>query len=97
MVAHNLTIISMQARTARYLGAPEAAQGVLDVVGDSAKDALRDLRRMLAVHLPGNQRMRGPASGEKLRNLRCQKLAEHDKAQGRAPEGVEGEQGQARG
>ncbi|MCK1799785.1 histidine kinase [Micrococcus sp. XM4230B] len=49
VVAHNLTIISMQARTARYLGAPEAAQGVLDVVGDSAKDALRDLRRMLSI------------------------------------------------
>ena len=49
VVAHNLTIISMQARTARYLGAPEAAQGVLGVVGDSAKDALRDLRRMLSI------------------------------------------------
>ena len=49
VVAHNLTIISMQARTARYLGTPEAAQSVLDVVGDSAKDALRDLRRMLSV------------------------------------------------
>lgn len=49
VVAHNLTIISMQARTAQYLGTPEAAQSVLAVVGDSAKDALVDLRRMLAI------------------------------------------------
>lgn len=49
IVAHNLTIISMQSRTAQYLGTPEAAQSVLKVVGDSAKDALVDLRRMLAI------------------------------------------------
>ena len=49
VVAHNLTIIAMQARTAQYLGTPEAAQSVLAVVGDSAKDALVDLRRMLAI------------------------------------------------
>ncbi|MDY6056083.1 MAG: histidine kinase [Micrococcus sp.] len=49
IVAHNLTIISMQARTAQYVGSPEAAVDVLRVVGDSAQDALRDLRRMLAV------------------------------------------------
>ena len=49
VVAHNLTIISMQARTARYIGTPEAALSVLDVVGDSAKDALVDLRRMLSI------------------------------------------------
>lgn len=59
--------------------------------------AKRDLKVMLSVHLPGKQRQRGPLSGERLRSLRCQKLAEHDKAQGRAPEGVDGDQGQARG
>jgi tRNA nucleotidyltransferase (CCA-adding enzyme) len=59
--------------------------------------AKRDLKVMLSVHLPGKQRQRGPLSGERLRNLRCQKLAEHDKAQGRAPEGVDGEQGPAQG
>ena len=42
--------------------------------------AKRDLTVMLSVHLPGKQRMRGPASGEKLRGLRCQKLAAADKA-----------------
>ena len=36
----------------------------------------KDLKLMLSVRLPGRQRMRGPASGEKLRNLRCQRLAE---------------------
>lgn len=49
VVAHNLTIIAMHARTAQYLGTPDAAQGVLEVVGDSAKDALVDLRRMLSI------------------------------------------------
>ncbi len=45
----------------------------------------RDLKLMLSVHLPGGQRMRGPISGDKLRSLRCQKLAEADKAAGRTP------------
>ncbi|KHK01194.1 HD domain-containing protein [Desulfovibrio sp. TomC] len=61
------------------------------VRADSGHDvfplAKRDLKVMLSVHLPGRQRQRGPISGERLRNLRCQKLAEHDKSQGRAPEG----------
>lgn len=49
IVAHNLTIISMQARTAQFVGTDEAARQALDVVGGSAKDALVDLRRMLAL------------------------------------------------
>ncbi|SJN31549.1 two-component system sensor kinase [Micrococcus lylae] len=49
IVAHNLTIISMQARTAQFVGTDEAARQALDVVGSSAKDALVDLRRMLAL------------------------------------------------
>ena len=48
--------------------------------------AKRDLTIMLSVHLPGKQRMRGPASGEKLRGLRCQKLAAEDKARGDRPD-----------
>jgi tRNA nucleotidyltransferase (CCA-adding enzyme) len=59
------------------------------VAADSGEDVFplvkRDLKIMLAVHLPGKQRMRGPISGEKLRNLRCQKLAEADKAAGIVP------------
>ncbi|MHC1788785.1 HD domain-containing protein [Solidesulfovibrio sp.] len=49
--------------------------------------AKRDLKVMLSVHLPGRQRQRGPISGERLRSLRCQKLAEQDRDQGRTPEG----------
>lgn len=49
IVAHNLTIISMQARTAQFVGTDEAARQALAVVGGSAKDALVDLRRMLAL------------------------------------------------
>lgn len=49
IVAHNLTIISMQTGAAAYLGTAEAAQDVLRVVGDSAREALVDLRRMLSV------------------------------------------------
>jgi tRNA nucleotidyltransferase (CCA-adding enzyme) len=59
------------------------------VRADSGEDVLplvkRDMKCMLSVHLPGKQRMRGPASGEKLRSLRCQKLAEADKAAGIVP------------
>ena len=55
----------------------------LTVAADSGVDVAplvnRDLKRMLAVHLPGRQRMRGPESGAKLRSLRCQKLAEADR------------------
>jgi signal transduction histidine kinase len=47
IVAHNLTIISMQARAAKYAGTDEAARKAVDVIGDSAGEALVDLRRML--------------------------------------------------
>jgi len=55
----------------------------LTVQADSGADisplVRRDLKCILSVHLPGRQRMRGPESGAKLRNLRCQKLAEADR------------------
>jgi signal transduction histidine kinase len=47
VVAHNLTIIAMQARTAQFVGTDEAARQAVEVVGDSAKTALVDLRHML--------------------------------------------------
>lgn len=70
-----------------WLHKHEMTEPLFEVVrADSGKDvwplALRDLKIMLSVHLPGKQRMRGPASGEKLRNLRCQKLAEAEKTWG---------------
>lgn len=49
IVAHNLTIISMQTRTAEFVGTEEAAREAVRVAGDSAKEALSDLRRMLAL------------------------------------------------
>lgn len=49
IVAHNLTIISMQARTAQFVGTEEAARTAVQVAGDSAKEALGDLRRMLTL------------------------------------------------
>jgi signal transduction histidine kinase len=49
IVAHNLTIISMQARAAKYAGSDEAARQAVDVIGDSAGEALIDLRRMLSL------------------------------------------------
>ena len=60
------------------------------VRADSGEDVsplvTRDVKCMLSVHLPGKQRMRGPLSGEKLRNLRCQKLSEMDRDLARARE-----------
>lgn len=68
IVAHNLTIISMQARTAQFVGTDEAARQALDVVGSSAKDALVDLRRMLALMreegVVGDQAQPGQAGSE---------------------------------
>lgn len=49
ILAHNLTIITMQASTAQFVGTGEAAQKALAVVDESAQDALVDLRRMLAL------------------------------------------------
>jgi signal transduction histidine kinase len=49
IVAHNLTIISMQTRAAQYAGTDEAARRAVDVVGHSATEALADLRRMLSL------------------------------------------------
>lgn len=66
-----------------WLHKHEFAEALFEMVkADSGEDlwplAERDLKIMLSVRLPGNQRMRGPASGERLRALRCQKLAETD-------------------
>jgi signal transduction histidine kinase len=49
IVAHNLTIISMQTRAAQYAGTDESARHAVDVVGHSATEALADLRRMLSL------------------------------------------------
>lgn len=49
IVAHNLTIISMQTRAAQYAGTDEAARQAVEVVGHSATEALADLRRMLSL------------------------------------------------
>ncbi len=63
------------------------------VRADSGQDLLplaqKDLKLILSVHLPGRQRMRGPVSGEKLRALRCQKLAEALKESEREDQGAE--------
>ncbi len=67
-----------------WLHKHELVEALFAVVhADSGQDVSpmvkRDLKLMLSVHLPGRQRMRGPESGAKLRNLRCQKLAEAEK------------------
>ncbi|MGM7666455.1 sensor histidine kinase [Microbacterium sp. A93] len=49
IVAHNLTIISMQARAAEYAGTDASAHDAIAVIGDSAGEALGDLRRMLSL------------------------------------------------
>lgn len=49
IVAHNLTIIAMQTRTAEYVGTEEAARQAVRVAAESAKEALSDLRRMLTL------------------------------------------------
>jgi tRNA nucleotidyltransferase (CCA-adding enzyme) len=77
-----------------WLHKHELVEPLFEVVrADSGEDVTglvkRDMKLMLSVHLPGKQRMRGPLSGEKLRNLRCQKLAEMDRKLGEDKEPAE--------
>lgn len=49
IVAHDITVISMQAKAAEFSGDPAVAQAALKVIGATAKEALQDLRVMLNV------------------------------------------------
>lgn len=49
IVAHDLTLIAMQARSGAYSRDPETMKEALDVVGDSSRAALKDLRRLLGI------------------------------------------------
>lgn len=49
IVAHDITVISMQAQAAGFSGDPAVAQAALKVIGVTAKEALQDLRVMLNV------------------------------------------------
>ncbi|KAA0977376.1 hypothetical protein FQ154_08775 [Paeniglutamicibacter gangotriensis] len=49
IVAHDITVISMQAKAAGFSGDPAVAQAALKVIGVTSKEALQDLRVMLNV------------------------------------------------
>lgn len=49
IVAHDITVISMQAKAAGFSGDPAVAQAALKVIGNTSKEALQDLRVMLNV------------------------------------------------
>lgn len=49
IVAHDITVISMQAQAAGFSGDPAVAQAALKVIGNTSKEALQDLRVMLNV------------------------------------------------
>lgn len=49
MVAHDITIIAMQSRAAQLDGSDCALKDALDIIGQSSRAALQDLRRMLAL------------------------------------------------
>ncbi|MGL3807564.1 sensor histidine kinase [Paeniglutamicibacter sp. R2-26] len=49
IVAHDITVISMQAKAAEFSGDPLVAQAALKVIGATSKEALQDLRVMLNV------------------------------------------------
>ena len=48
VVAHELTVIAMQARTARYADA-DGKDEILGLIGTQSRTALQELRRLLAV------------------------------------------------
>ena len=87
VLAHSLTVIVGQARVARFQ--PDAADGALDVIEDTARDSLRDLRttlRTLRDHgdthpvslLPHQRILDLPALAEGLRKagLRVERVVE---------------------
>lgn len=49
IVAHDITVISMQAKAAGFSGDPAVAQAALKVIGITSKEALQDLRVLLNV------------------------------------------------
>lgn len=49
IVAHDITVISMQAKAAGFSGDPAVAQAALKVIGATSREALQDLRVMLNV------------------------------------------------
>ncbi|NDK31216.1 sensor histidine kinase [Nesterenkonia haasae] len=49
IVAHDITIIAMQSRAAQVKDTDEAYREAVEVIGNSSRVALNDLRRMLAV------------------------------------------------
>ena len=51
VVAHHMSLIAVQAETARYRinGIPDAASAEFGAIGDAARDALSDMRRLLGV------------------------------------------------
>lgn len=49
VVAHDVTVIAMQARRAEVVQDPERTAAILESIGDSASNALQDLRRLVAL------------------------------------------------
>ncbi|WP_237187246.1 sensor histidine kinase [Rothia nasimurium] len=49
IVAHEVTIIAMQARRAQFAKNPESTAAILTGIGDSASQALEDLRKLVTV------------------------------------------------
>ncbi|MEU9256454.1 histidine kinase [Streptomyces sp. NPDC048270] len=70
VIAHHVSVISVQNGLASYVLAsdPPTARKALDTVGDSAREALAEMRRMLLVlreegPLPAPQEQHGPVAG----------------------------------
>ncbi|MFE3558077.1 sensor histidine kinase [Streptomyces sp. NPDC059193] len=70
VIAHHVSVISVQNGLASYVlsSDPPTARKALDTVGDSAREALTEMRRMLLVlredgPLPGPEEDRGPVAG----------------------------------
>ncbi|MGC9668804.1 sensor histidine kinase [Planosporangium sp. 12N6] len=68
VVAHHMSVIAVQASTAAYRidGLPDAARAEFESIGDSARDSLTEMRRLLAVlrgHDSGAERAPQPDLG----------------------------------
>ncbi|WP_146341253.1 sensor histidine kinase [Nesterenkonia sp. NBAIMH1] len=64
VVAHDITIIAMQARAAQLKGTREAYEGAVKVIGNASRTALNDMRRVLTVLNPEDSQAMTEADGE---------------------------------
>ena len=73
VVAHHVSLIAVQAEAAASLlpGRPDQARSAVDIIGDTARQALTELRRLLGVLRGPAERLRRPRPRRSASSARC--------------------------